>query len=130
MSSPRTFDHDECRALYATGEWTQAALAARYGVSDTRVWQIVDPERQQRTNRRASEWTQLHYNKPCDGCGARIWKQGHRPTQTGLCRKCWAETQRTAEHGTESRYCGGCRCAECRAASATARRNRRARVAA
>jgi Mor family transcriptional regulator len=31
----------EIRGLYVTGNWTLAKLAKRFGVSDTRVWQIV-----------------------------------------------------------------------------------------
>lgn len=41
------------------------------------------------------------------------------------CLACY-ERDRAAEHGTESCYSSGCRCADCRRASAAARRDRRA----
>ena len=48
--------------------------------------------------------------------------------RSARCRAC-NDVERMAEHGTESRY-RGCRCDECRAASAAARRRRRAKAAA
>lgn len=44
-----------------------------------------------------------------------------------LCRTCYDE-KREAQHGTEPRYKRGCRCDECRRASAERRRARRKRV--
>lgn len=76
-----------------------------------------------------AEHQRMTYKTPCSGCGAPVWRRGLKPT-TGLCRRCLGETRRTAVHGTESRYTGGCRCDECRGASRDARRRRRARVAA
>lgn len=127
MSVPRKFDHDECRALYATGEWTQRALARKYAVSATRIWQIVVPEHQARSIAYSKAWLRERYNEPCENCGKPTWKRGNASNRTGLCLTCWGLSRRTAEHGTETRYTSwGCRCDDCRAASAKARRKRRA----
>lgn len=68
---------------------------------------------------------QLYKTDHCSNCEATIWHRGNAPV-TGLCQTCLGESRRTAEHGTESRYASGCRCAPCREAGNTARRARRA----
>jgi hypothetical protein len=40
------------------------------------------------------------------------------------CRACY-DRERAADHGTESRYTGGCRCDACRQAGSEAKRQRR-----
>lgn len=124
MSLPATFDHAAARALYATGEWTHKQLAERFGVSPSRIYQVVNPEVKARTDAASAAWSREHYNRPCRACGARIWKCGHRPN-TGLCRECAGLARRTAEHGTETRYSSGCRCHACREAASAAKRARR-----
>lgn len=32
----------EIRALWATGRWTQSAIARKYRLTDARIWQIVN----------------------------------------------------------------------------------------
>lgn len=123
--SARTFDHDEARALYASGAWTQAALATKFGVSAARINQILDPQRKARVDAASLEWLHENYRLPCaNECGTLVWKRGTND-QTGLCRVCFGLSRRTAEHGTESKYSQGCRCAECRAAASKAKRGRR-----
>lgn len=70
-------------------------------------------------------WRVYHANRvatPCVDCGQPCsgrYKPGSR------CRDCAVIASRTAEHGTESCYSWGCRCAACRRAGAEARRRRR-----
>lgn len=58
---------------------------------------------------------------PCPRCGGRL---SNRYVHQ-YCQACRRELNRP-EHGTESRYGGGCRCDECRSASTAGRRARRA----
>jgi len=61
-----------------------------------------------------------------NGCGNLVFGR-YKPDR--VCRACTIEKLRKPlEHGTEVGYCKGCRCAPCRAASAAARRDRRART--
>lgn len=62
---------------------------------------------------------------PCPGCGRTIYGR-YRPGS--LCRRCRAEARTIPIeelHGTETGYSRGCRCEQCRAAVAAARRARR-----
>ena len=122
----RKFDHDDARVRYASGE-TLTALAHRYGVSLTAVKRVVDPV----TNLRMAEAQLLRLEKmrkPClGGCGRLVWQHGRQAS--GYCPTCHGLRIRKATHGTEHYYLRRkCRCELCRAASAAARRERRAKA--
>jgi hypothetical protein len=52
----RAFDHDEARELYATGLWSQSALAERFGVSRAAVGRVLNPRRREAMARHSKEW--------------------------------------------------------------------------
>lgn len=89
VSAPRRFDHDECAALYQTGEWTQAALAAKYDVTEGAIYQALavrDPEWRKKRNDRSRKWQRGRYRRPClRGCGRTAWHGAHG---TGVCHRC------------------------------------------
>ncbi len=75
----------------------------------------------------ASEYMVPRMKKPCPSCGER---SSYKYRETALCRQCWAASITIPieqRHGTEVGYSKGCRCDECRGASAKARRERRLR---
>lgn len=76
----RKFDYDEARARFASGESIRT-LANEYGVSWSRVQQVVVPEAGDRAARRAREHNS---NGACVDCGARIWRCGN----SVRCRDC------------------------------------------
>jgi hypothetical protein len=90
MPQARIFDHDECRALYATGEWTQARLAEKYGVSASRIYQVVTPHVAARRAAYARRWSR----GPCEKCGGECVRAGvmskrqHSPDGRQLCQTC------------------------------------------
>jgi Mor family transcriptional regulator len=61
---PRPADHSieanrirdaEIRGLWRTGQWTLAAIARKYRLSDSRAWQIINGYRPHRTKTRPTE---------------------------------------------------------------------------
>jgi len=65
------------------------------------------------------------YNYDRCACGR------EKARQAETCRVCfYAATVTPNQHGTDSRYCKGCRCLECREAHREARARRRERAAA
>lgn len=98
---PRRFDHDECRALYATGEWTQKALAEKYGVSPSRVCQIVNPK----VANRIRAYQDARQSSVCSECGRPCsWNryQQERPR----CRTCSFKALAKVRDGQA--YCPSC----------------------
>jgi hypothetical protein len=83
-----------------------------------------------RCKKAASDYQRARSVVPCrGGCGRNVWLlNGHGRNRSGFCPSCSGRLRRTAEHGTESRYNGGCRCAACRAAANAARNSRRRKV--
>lgn len=63
---PRSFDYGEASALYATGGWTRAALAHRYGVSKTAITRAVNPDYRARDNKRRDARSR---SGTCERCG-------------------------------------------------------------
>lgn len=58
---------------------------------------------------------------PCAGCGALIWRgTGCLPPGQAMCRSCVKELRPKQPCGTIASYRRGCRCSDCRAASAAA----------
>ncbi len=72
MSRPRIFDHDEARERYASGE-SGPRLAEAFGVSTTRIYQVVNAEYGARAAKRAAEW-QRH--GVCPDCGGPSTRHG------------------------------------------------------
>ena len=73
-----------------------------------------------------AEFQREFFYAPCEECGAPTW--GRAPSRNARCVKCAAAAQTIPieeRHGTEVGYSKGCRCADCRRASAQARRTRR-----
>lgn len=63
----RRFDYEDARRRFGAGE-SALALAAEYGVSNSRIYQVVNPEHGARTARLSAEWMR---NGKCDRCGER-----------------------------------------------------------
>lgn len=85
----RKFDHDLCREMYASGEYSVPQLAEHFNVTSTSVRKVVDPEFGERMSRKAREWLKAHpekvvqYSKTgvCAHCGEKTWK-------TNTCMAC------------------------------------------
>lgn len=101
---PRSFDYDECRALYATGDWTQPELMERFGVSSHAIQYALNP-----TARAYSKRKQLSYRLPCPECGALVTKPfgEKKATFTGLCVSCLGKLRSTAVR-SDSLHCARC----------------------
>lgn len=83
MGAARKFDHDECRALYATGAWTYRTLAEHFGVSAYAIGYALNP----RVKEYKLAYQRAHFRGPCvNGCGNEVWTQGRG--RTGKCRPC------------------------------------------
>ena len=72
------------------------------------------------------------YTRPCVDCGALVWVHDRRARSVveehgGRCRSCWLRATGQLVHGTTGGYRRGCRCDECRRASAEARARHRRR---
>lgn len=61
----RKFDHEDARRRFAAGE-SARSLAAEFGVSGSRIYQVVNPEHGERTARSSAEWMR---NGRCERCG-------------------------------------------------------------
>lgn len=88
----RKFDHDLCRTLWSHGIWTQQGLADFFGVTVTRVRQVLIPEYGELCTRRAQEKGRaLHHHCPqCDApitCSD-VYQGRYRGVDVELCGKC------------------------------------------
>lgn len=84
----RAFDHEEAIALHADG-WTYPALAERFGVSETAISRVCNPNTRERMQRLSNQWA-WKQRKPCrGGCGRLVWMTAR--ARTGFCAECWAE---------------------------------------
>lgn len=83
----RKFDHDRCRTMYATGNWTQTALGEFFGVTPAAVARVVNPDLAKRMAKRSSEYVQAI----CDDCGGpcvhNFYAKG-KPHDSILCKPC------------------------------------------
>jgi len=131
MAHRRLYDHDEAYARWEAGE-AIPDIAASYGVTPQAIRQVVklrQPGGRDAINAYHREYQRRAKRKPCvRGCGRLAWHAGDR---RGVCMACENADRRARalaqdNHGTESRYSLGCRCDLCKAASAAARRKRRA----
>lgn len=108
----RRFDHDECRRLYATGGWTQSRLAARFGVSQARIGQIVNPSLKARVDARSRE----RFAALCDDCGGPCthnwWNKNGRHDRV-ICRTCSMERKREERLLGRLNEAGDIRCHAC-----------------
>lgn len=87
---PRKFDHDEAKRLRAENPslWTYQALADHFGVSDSAIIRVVNPEQAARMYKHTLEAARRK-RVPCKGgCGRLVWMT--TPDRTGLCQKCLA----------------------------------------
>lgn len=98
----RKFDHDEARRRYANGESVRR-LAERYGVSTTRIYQIVNPAAGERAAEQSSRWMA---NGTCRDCGGRASR--HSVNETHRCRACADKANRITVRDTELQ-CVTCR---------------------
>lgn len=130
MAHARRFDHDEAYARWQAGE-TFAQLALAYGVTTQAIRYLVkmrQPGGRDEINTYQREYQRRVRRKPCvRGCGRLAWSG---PGRTGICNACARADQTAAaeaqeNHGTETRYCFGCRCVQCTAAARDAKRRRR-----
>lgn len=86
----RKFDHEQALALIDAG-WTRRAVAAKFGVSVSRIEQIKhrrrDPEWHERDIAYRRKWICENARAPCaGGCGTMVWTQGTR--YSGFCASC------------------------------------------
>ncbi len=85
---PRRFDHEECRRLREETGWSGARLARHFGVSTSRVYQVIDPRSQERVTRQRAEHIR-GMRRPClGGCGRLVWM--HMAGRSGYCVTCSA----------------------------------------
>ena len=91
---------------------THRQIAGELGLSPSGVREIIyDPDGSKQRERRK------RYEGTCIDCGARTDGANGREKAPIRCDAC-NRVFRQPEHGTRSRYTGGCRCTECRAANA------------
>lgn len=106
MSKARKFDHDECRRLFATGRWTKAALARKYGVT---AWAITFAVDARARNRNSLAVAERQSSGICIDCGGRKSHQPYKKGQPNLrCRACDAANKVTSvrDDGLKCFSCG------------------------
>jgi hypothetical protein len=89
---PRLFDHDEAQRRREAGE-PVAALAAEYGVSVDRIYQVTSDA----ARARVVENMRLHHLALCDDCGGECthnWSSKRSRHDRVVCRACSDERQR------------------------------------
>jgi hypothetical protein len=96
----RAFNYDEARARHRAGE-TCAQLAAEYGVSSTRVWQVINPEGGRRAAEASEAWSR---SGKCPDCGGPMRRNG----RSQRCRPCYLLLRATTVRPTELQ-CSTCR---------------------
>lgn len=95
MSRPRSFDYDECRALWASGEWMQTELAEKYGVSKQAIrYALYERAREYQLVKQRS------YRTPCVDCATLTYRK--------RCRTCAAAAKVTTVRKGELQ-CTRCR---------------------
>jgi hypothetical protein len=82
----RKFDHDEARKLRAEG-WSYRELAARFGVSDSAILRVCNPQSRAKMEAHSAAWSRRQ-RQPCrGGCGRLVWHHGRR-IRSGYCPSC------------------------------------------
>lgn len=108
------------RSAYVSGCRCEVCLAAnRTYQAEWRARNYAKVMEQQRANRK-------RYGGRCEDCGKPTDGSNGHAKAPKKCLKCYNAARRP-EHGTKSRYEGGCRCDDCRRANAEAQRAWRAR---
>lgn len=107
----RRFDHDEMKRLRAEDpeRWTHTALAEHFGVSTSRIKQLLDPKLMEKANKATLEYARRK-RKPClGGCGTLVWAHGRR-ARTGYCNSCLdeIEAERRADVREDELLCLKC----------------------
>lgn len=130
MARPRAFDHDEARALRASG-LVYSVIAERLGVSTNSVARACDTAYAKRQAAISKTLIEAK-RRPCrGGCGVLVYDHYASGNRTGYCPTCLGEKRREVNgthHGTEYEYRYGCRCGDCRRAMNAARAVRRKRT--
>lgn len=90
--------------MYATGEYTQAFLAQHFGVSSSRIGQVINPELGLRVAQRHLEWQR---NGTCTICGAICSRRYEHGVYVSRCRACFIENA-TSTVRPDTLKCGTC----------------------
>ncbi len=108
----RKFDHDLARELRIVDGWTYKQLRERFGVSETALRRVVDPEFRAKLDTYQKKWGMGGVCRRCRRCATRLVT--HSTRRSGLCPACWSESRQTRFRLDERGQLVAIRCSTCK----------------